>query len=297
MLEVREESNLRYYLQSLEMIVSRNLERWLRFKVSFYTQILSSLADAAVFGFVGALVSGMSPTLSAWGGDYLSFALIGLAFDHILLLGVGVVYDSVSGMFYSGRLEHVLSSPLPVTLAVFGDVVAAMVRDSLFFMTYIAAAFVFGAQLVLTPGRVLLALAYALLGLVGVLGLGLISGAMFSLINAKGHSEPFQWFVFSVNKIVAGVTIPVALLPLALQYCSIWFPQTYALDAVRRLLLRNATGNPSLPVHAWLPRLAPLSVDLTAILLLGSFWLAIGLRLFGMGIRKAQYDGNLSRWS
>ena len=75
MLEVREESNLRYYLQSLEMIVSRNLERWLRFKVSFYTQILSSLADAAVFGFVGALVSGMSPTLSAWGGDYLSFAL------------------------------------------------------------------------------------------------------------------------------------------------------------------------------------------------------------------------------
>lgn len=297
MLEARGASYPRHYVDALRVIVSRDLKHWFRFKVSFYTHAISCLANAALFGFLGMLIAADSPTLAVWGGDYLSFALVGLTFNHIFLSAVGMVYDSVSGMFWSGRLEHVLSSPLPVTLVVFGEVVAALVRSSLVFAVYAGVAFLFGARLVLTPASILLALAYTMVALLGMMGLGLISGAMFSLINAKGQTEPFQWFIHSTSNIVAGVMLPVALLPVALQYLSIGLPQMYALDGIRRVLLQTATGEPSLLMHTWIPNLAPMVVNSMVLVVLSVFWLLVGLKVFAMGMRKAQEDGNLARWS
>lgn len=297
MLEAREACNPRHYADALRMIVYRDLKSWFRFRVSFYTHVISCLADAALFGFLGALVASDAPTLAVWGGDYWSFALVGLAFDHIFLSAVGMVYSSVSGMFWSGRLEHVLSSPLPVTLAVFGEVVSALIRSSLVFAAYAGVAFLFGVRLLLTPASILLTVTYVIVALFGMMGLGLISGAMFSLINAKGQTEPFLWFIRSTSNIVAGVTIPVALLPVVLQYLSLGLPQMYALDGIRRVLLKTATGEPSLMVHAWLPNLEPMVVNSLVLVGLSVFWLLVGLKVFVMGMRKAQEDGNLARWS
>jgi ABC-2 type transport system permease protein len=297
MLEAREAGYPGHYVDALWVIVSRDLKSWFRFKVSFYTYVISCVADAALFGFMGALVAPDAPTLAVWGGDYWSFALVGLAFNHIFLSAVGMVYGSVSGMFWTGRLEHVLSSPLPVTLVVFGEVAAALVRSSLVFVAYAGVAFLFGVRLVLTPASILLAVGLTTVALFGMMGLGLISGAMFSLINAKGQTEPFQWFIRSTSNIVAGVTIPVALLPVAMQYLSLGLPQMYALDGIRRVLLKTATGEPSLLVHTWLPHLAPMAVNSLVLVVLSVFWLLVGLKVFAVSMRKAREDGNLARWS
>lgn len=297
MFEEREDSPLKHYLQSFSMIFSRNMRRWLRFKVSFYTYMLSCVADAVFFGFLGRLIARDSAALSAWGGDYLAFALVGLTFEHILLSSMSSVYNSVSSMFDSGRLEHILVSPLPLHVFILADVASSLLRSSIVATVYLIVGIFFDAKMMVTVQTIGLISGHIAVALVGMVGLGMISGAMFWLINAKGQEEPVKWFVFTINKLVAGVTIPVSLLPRGLQYFSLMLPQTYALDSARRLLLADATLSGTLLLHLLSPTVSPLAVNATALVALSVLWVIIGSKLFSLAIRKAQQDGTLTRWA
>ena len=116
---------------------------------------------------------------------------------------------------------------------------------------------------------------------------------MFMLINAKSWKDPVGWLVMVLQGLVTGAYFPVHQLPAALQAMAKCPPQTYAIDAARRLLLPETETAPLLTIGG----LSPLASDFLVLALFLVALPTLGWLTFRAGLRKAQRDGGLSRWA
>lgn len=146
------------------------------------------------------------------------------------------------------------------------------------------------------PTNLWLALLVFFLGVISVLGFGLISASMFMLINAKGWNDPVKWVIGTLQGLVCAVYFPITILPNWLQKLALCLPQTYAIDALRRLFLATSPRGVTLATQGWFS-LAPLSADVLILCFLLLLLLPLGLLFFKLGLRKAKNDGCLSRWT
>jgi ABC-2 type transport system permease protein len=279
-----------YLARVFPALLGRNAQTWIRFRVSMVMELLTMAAQASTFFFVGQALGASG---ASWTANYAAFLAIGLVFNSFLEASLNGPYLSLAGNYWSARLEALLTSPCPVWTVVVADSSWAYVRATINAVILGMVGWAFGARLEASPGEVLLAVAALLLATIAVLGFGLMSAAMFTLINAKGFSNPVSWLVGVLQGLVTGAYFPVSELPGWLQAMAKCLPQTYAVDAARRLLLDDAAGAPLVTIGA----LSPLASDLV---ILGGFLVvlpALGAWLFRLGMRKAQADGGLSRWA
>ena len=93
--------------------------------------------------------------------------------------------------------------------------------------------------------------------------------------------------------LVTGAYFPIDALPQWLQVMAKALPQTYAIDAARRLLLES----PGTAPLATIGGLTPLATDFAILAGFAVTLPAIGAWVFAVGLRKAQADGGLSRWA
>jgi hypothetical protein len=125
-----------------------------------------------------------------------------------------------------------------------------------------------------------------------VLGFGFMSAATFTLLNAKGWNDPIAWIVGILQGLVTGVYFPITVLPGWLHALALLLPQTYALDAARRLLLNSA----STPALLHVAHLSAVQSNLLALGVAALLLPCLGAGLF-TGLAKARNDGDLSRWT
>jgi lipooligosaccharide transport system permease protein len=270
-------------------LLSRNARVWVYFRVSLVMDLINMAAQASIFFFVGRALGGGE----TWTDNYAAFLAVGLVFNTLLEASLTGPSTSLGENYWMARLETVLLSPCPVP--------ALLVADSLWFYVraLINAAILgtvgwwFGARLDAGPGDALLAVAALLLAAVAVLGFGLISAAMFMLINAKGFNDPVGWLVMVLQGLVTGAYFPVDQLPPVLQAMARCLPQAYAIDAARRLLLPDTETAPLVTVGV----LSPLASDFLLLALFLTILPPLGWLTFRTGLRKAQRDGGLSRWA
>ena len=278
----------RQYLSGMiPVLLKRQARIWLQFRVSSVMDLLSMVAQASVFFFVGRAVGGTN-----WSAGYAGFLAVGMIVNTLLQVGLAGPYDSLSRSYWEARLESFLLSPCPVTLQIGVDVVWMYVNAlaSGLFLAIIGASF--GARLSASIQDIVLAAGVVLLATIAVLGIGFVSASMFTLINAKGYNDPISWVVGVLQGLVAGAYFPPSELPAPLHTLALLLPQTYAIDAVRRLLLG---GNQ--PVLMILGSLSPLETDLVILTLATSITVTLGTVCFRFGLRKARADGALSRWA
>lgn len=110
---------------------------------------------------------------------------------------------------------------------------------------------------------------------------------MFMLINAKSWNDPVGWLAMVLQGLVTGAYFPVHQLPAVLHSMAKCLPQTYAIDAARRLLLPVTTVEPPVTVSGLSPLQSGFLVALPA----------LGWLTFRAGLSEAQRDGSLSRWA
>jgi len=271
-------------------LLGRNAQSWVRFRVSMVMELLTMAAQASLFFFVGRALGAEGAT---WTGNYAAFLAIGLVFNTFLESSLNGPYLSLAGNYWSARLESMLASPCPVWLMVIVDSAWAYVRAAINAVLLGMIGWAFGARLHTSPGELALALLALGLAIVATLGFGLMSAATFTLINAKGFNNPVSWLVGILQGLVTGAFFPVSELPAWLQAAAKCMPQTYAIDAARRLLLDERGTAPLMSVGS----LSPVASDF---LLLAGFVVilpALGAWMFRLGMRKAQLDGGLSRWA
>lgn len=279
-----------YLVRIFPALMGRNARMWIHFRVSMAMDLLNMAAQASVFFFIGqALGAGDRQ----WTDNYAAFLAIGLVFNTFLEASLNGPFQSLSGNYWSARLETVLLSPCPVWSLLIADSTWFYVRAVINALILGAVGWAFGAQLDAGFYDVLIATTALILAAVAVLGFGLMSAAMFMLINAKGWNDPISWLVGILQGLVTGAFFPIAELPTVLQVMARGLPQTYAIDIARRLLLDDHSAAPLVPI-------GPLSAVQSDFVLLGGFVVVLplaGAMLFRAGLRKARFDGGLSRWA
>ena len=279
-----------YLARIFPVLMGRNARIWIYFRVSLVMDLLNMAAQASVFFFVGrALGSGEQ----SWTSNYAAFLAIGLVFNTMLEASLNGPYQSLSQNYWSARLETVLLSPCPVWSLLVADSIWFYVRALINAVILSAVGWQFGARLDASLGEMLLAVLSLVVAAVAVLGFGLMSASMFMLINAKGHNDPIGWLVLVLQGLVTGAYFPIAELPNVLQIMAKCLPQTYAIDIARRLLLPGTHVDPLVSIGS----LSAIQSDFTMLVLFLLTLPVLGAMLFRTGIRKAQFDGGLSRWS
>jgi ABC-2 type transport system permease protein len=263
----------------LAAFLRRDLREALTYKLSFVSSVTSVLLSSATFYFVAMLVPRDTPSLGPFGGDYFSFAVVGVAFASLL----GVFQEGLPAVVRSaqlaGTLEALLVTPASLPAILFGSSLYSLVFQLFRTALHLGVALAFFG---LTLGRVNGPgiLAVGALMIICFLSVGILS-ASFILVYKTGN--PFGWILGTVSGLLGGVVFPVALLPPWIRWVSSLLPVTYALDGMRKSLLASAGFAEILP-------------DVAALAAFDVVLLPLSLVAFRLAVRKAKKDGTLSHY-
>ena len=263
----------------LAAFLRRDLREALTYKFSFLSSFVGILLSSATFYFVAKLVPRGAPSLGPFGGDYFSFAIVGVAFAGLLGMfqeGLAAVVRSAQ---LSGTLEALLVTPVPVPAVLFGSSLYTLLFQVFRTALHLGVALAFFG---LTLGRINGpgVAAVGLLTVVCFVSVGVLS-ASFILVYKTGN--PFSWILGTVSGLLGGVVFPVALLPPWIRWVSSLLPVTYALDGMRKSLLASASFAAVLP-------------DVAALAAFDAVLLPLSLVAFRLAVRKAKRDGTLAHY-
>jgi ABC-2 type transport system permease protein len=266
--------------QTLPLFLRRDFRTQMSYRLSFVLQLFGILFSIASFYFVSQ-VFGLqaSPYLEAYGGDYFSFVLIGIAFVGYQ----GVALHTFSGVIQSaqtmGTLEAMLTTPTRLSTILLGSSAWNFIFTSIRVVLYLLAGVLFfGAKF--GEANFLSALVVLALTVISLSGIGILSA---SFIMAFKRGSPINFLVGSFSTLLGGVYYPVEVLPGWLELLARFYPLTYALQAMRRALLTGAT------VRA-LGREIGLLVAFSAVLV------PAGLVAFRYAVQRAKRDGSLTQF-
>ena len=267
------------FFAKLMAFLRLDLRESLTYKFSFIYSVVGIFFSTAAFFFVSKLVAPGVPSLIPFGGDYFSFAVVGVAFSSLLGIfqeGLPAVIRSAQ---VSGTLEALLVTQTPVSTILLGSSLYSLAFQSIRTVLHLILAIaVFGMKLgqVNWPG----VLAVFVLTAVCFLSLGILS-ASFILVYKMGN--PLSWFLGSVSGLLGGMVFPVAILPAWIRWASFLLPVTYSLNGMRRSLLASARFGAILP-------------DIAALAVFNAVLLPLSLLAFRAAVRKAKRDGTLTHY-
>ncbi len=263
----------------LAAFLRRDLREALTYKFSFVTSFVAVVLSTATFYFVAKLVPGDAPSLGPFGGDYFSFAVVGVAFASLLGVFQGGVAAVVRNAQLAGTLEALLVTPVSLPAILFGSSLYSLAFQLFRTALHLGVAWAFfGLALgrVNGPG----VLAVGALTVLCFLSVGILS-ASFILVYKTGN--PFGWILGTLSGLLGGVVFPVALLPPWIRWASSLLPLTYALDGMRKSLLSSAGFAGILP-------------DVAALAAFDAVLLPLSLVAFRLAVRKAKRDGTLAHY-
>jgi ABC-2 type transport system permease protein len=263
----------------LYAFLRRDFREALTYKFSFVSSFVGILLSSATFYFVAKLVPPGTPSLGPFGGDYFSFAVVGVAFSSLLGMfqeGLSAVVRSAQ---VSGTLEALLVTPASIPTVLFGSSLYSLILQVFRTILHLGVALAFFGM---TLGRVNVpgVVSVGVLTVLCFLGVGILS-ASFILVYKTGN--PFGWILGTVSGLLGGVVFPVALLPPWIRWVSSLLPVTYALDGMRKCLLASAGFAEVLP-------------DIAALAVFNIILLPASLIAFRLAVRKAKRDGTLSHF-
>lgn len=240
-------------------------------------QLLSMVVSVASFYFLAKLVGFQqtSPLLLPYGGDYLSFLLVGVVFQNFLLVSQNAFSGAIANEQRLGTLEILLLSELDLPKILFYSALWS------YLWAVFNSLFVFGLGILLFGMKISANFGWAflvfLLTVSSMAGIGMISAGII-LVNKQG--DPVSWFIGVISGFLSGVYYPVEILPPWLQGLSQVLPTTHGLRALRLTLLGKVGWG---------------GVQDELFILLGFCLLTIplGILVFRWGFRKARRDGTL----
>lgn len=209
------------------------------YKMQFAFQFLQIFFSITIIYFIGKMVTatGSVNALKPYGGDYFSFALIGIAVNSFLRAGLVSITNDIRQTMNQGTLEAMCATPTNYTWLMFCASLWQFLFETIRIASYfLIAIMVFGLQFENAnwPTAILAMMLTAPIFLM----LGINSCSILVVVK---RGDPINWVFSSAGALLAGTMFPVSVLPNWLQTVSHYFPLTHSLHAARKSLLTGAS--------------------------------------------------------
>jgi ABC-2 type transport system permease protein len=210
------------YWQEISALTMRWVRRLSREKFSMlFTLVQPMLFWLIFFGNLFQRAADMQITQAP---DYISFLTAGVVvmtvLNNGLAGGVDLLFDKENGF-----LERLMTTPIHRSSVILSRFIFVMTITSLQVLVIIGVAFLFGVQ----PATGLLGIAAILM--IGMLfGVGLTAISMAMAFSVKSHGD-----------FLSSALVPLAGMPAWMGFLARFNPMTWAIDAVRPLILTGWT--------------------------------------------------------
>ena len=209
---------------------------------SFVLAVIQSFVAAGMWFFVSLFLKDYAAaSLSGYGGDFVSYMVIGVVFFQNSAAILALPFQSLNTAFWDKRLEVYNSSWYGIPAFISGRFLWTFFYQLVIQAGVLSAAVVF-AGVKINPGMPILPLlVFYLCFVFTCLGFGLIGASNFFNLEVKQGREPFTWAVDILARIFSGIYYPLAILPAGIRFVSRFIPHTYALEGLRLIML-NGSG-------------------------------------------------------
>ncbi len=250
------------------------------YKAAYVMEIIQLFMSMLIFSFVAKLFGEIAnPYLKAYGGNYFSFVIIGIALADYLNLAMGSFTKSIYNAQVMGTLEALLVTQTEAATIILSSTFYSYIWVSIRVIVYLTMG-VFLFSVPLDNANYLLALLFLVLTIISFSTVGIIS-ASFIMVFKRG--DPITWLFSSLSWFLGGLYYPVSVLPSWLQKVAYFLPITHALEGMRLALLNGATFS------AVMPNILALSV-------FSILMLPLSLISFRYAIYKAKLNGSLTHY-
>lgn len=270
-------------LRCIKAFLVRDFQVESSYRLSFLLQFFGLFVSATLWYFIAQVLGGggRNPELDQATAHvgYFPYVLIGLMVNRFQEVSLGAYASQIRQEQTTGTLEAMLVTPARlghlVIAASSWSYLMAGIQSGLYL---IFGVFVFGV--VLNLGNLVAALLAVVLTIAAISGIGILSAA-FVLYFKRGN--PINFVISATSALFGNIFFPSSMLPEKIEWLSRLVPLSYASDAVRAALLRDAG-------------FAELAPDLLA--LAGFALVLVPLGLFGarLAIHKAKREGTLVQY-
>ena len=225
-------------LRKLWAFYQRDFRIQLSHRIGFSLGIARTFMSLLLFFFIGKMFGGIGSQsyLTAYGGDYFRFVLLGIAASGFMSTALGSLNRTISFERGHGTLEAILLTPTPFPTVALARALWDMSLVIVNVAIYLAlGAVVFGVDL--SQANWMAALPTVLLTVTTFLGLGMISAGFFLLTR---ETSLVDFVLEGASRFLAGVYFPIAVLPDWLRQVADWLPLTHTVEAVRKSLILGA---------------------------------------------------------
>lgn len=219
--------------------ISKDARIAISYKLQFIFQFSQVFFSVAVIYFIGKMLgaSNESPLLKAYGADYFSFALVGLAVTSYLRAGLVTITNDIRQTMNQGTLEAMCAAPVGYQWLLVYASLWPFIFETIRVMCYfLIGMIVFGLRL--RNANWFGASVTMVVTMPIFLMLGTTSCSI--LILAK-RGDPINWIFSSASALLAGTMFPIAVLPSWLRAVALCLPLTHSLEAMRKCLLTGAS--------------------------------------------------------
>ncbi len=230
-----------YYEETTKIIA------WWLWNIPFqFFQILFSLL---LFKYYALALKGSSFLFE---GDYMAYIISGLMLNTYMDASMDVYYSSMVALYHGriigfggislSRKDYLQMAGISPYIFIFARASWRYLMETIMFILYfIIGAYCFGIKALINFNLNIVII--ILLSILACSGIGLISASMYWLAGAYRGVEPIVWFIRILVPLACGVYVPREILPRELKLIGDILPQTYAVNAMRKILLKQSSLN------------------------------------------------------
>jgi ABC-2 type transport system permease protein len=260
--------------------IKRGFLMMLSYRTALILGIFSGFIGILKFGIMsGFLSSGNNfPLLEQYGGDLLTFLIIGNVFTVFVSLSLNSYQTAIRNEQQMGTLEHLLSGDTPLASIVIYSGLWNFVNSCISSVLLLAVmGLIFDLHL---NANFFLAVIVLILSIITLSGIGMASAG---IIMVTKKQDPINWIFTALSTFLSGVFFPVEFLPYWLQRISYILPTTYALRALRLTLIRNYG-------------IFEIKTELFALIISCLITVPLGIFFFNWGFKRARVEGSLTQY-
>lgn len=267
-------------LRDLWILLWKDVRVARSYRFAFIIQAFSLGAPLVLLVFLDRALGDVAvPSIAGYGGNYVSFTLLGVVMTTFSATSLSAFSSSLRTTQVTGTLEVLLFTRAKLPVLIVGLSLYPFMREALRMVIYIAGGFLV-LGLAVDTVNVLPALTVFLIFLLVMLSIGLMA-ASFTLVFKQG--DPITLLIVAGSGFLSGVIYPVDVLPGWLQAISKTLPQTHAIEAMRLSVLSNAG-------------FSDISTELIVLAGFAVILLPLSVLAFSMAMDQAKSEGSLAHF-